>query len=623
MPDCCDVVFFPENRRVQVPPGTTLLEAARKADLYVEAQCNGAGTCGKCRVRAEGVLSPPGPAECKLLGEAVEKGIRLACRTEVSGPVRVEFESDRRFTTVEHGEKRRLTLNPGISIKALAAADTGISGIPLWERVANGYGIDPAGATTLLARLAENRSKPKDGALVGVVRNGQLLSLGPEGETRCLGIALDIGTTSMVAELVDLVTGDTLGIASGLNPQVAYGGDVLTRISYADTEKDGTSLLHSRVIEGINVLVATLSRGAGVSPDDIYEMTVAANTTMLHLLMNVSPVSMARSPYEPVFIQQMSVHGKSMGIAMAPAGRVTLMPSASAFVGSDIIAGLVATEFCHLTTTAIFIDIGTNGEIVTLNRGMLMGSSSAAGPALEGMNISCGSRAEHGAIERVEILASGEVVLKTIGDVCPTGLCGSGLIDLIAELVRNRVLEPGGRFAKKETLVPALAQRLIRLDDKPAFLVSQEGQVVLTQKDIRQVQLAKGAIAAGIALLLAEQGLTPEKVETVFVAGAFGAHLSPEALVGIGLLPEAFGNRIRFVGNTSKEGARALLVNRELDQEIRTICERLSIRELSTLPKFQDSFVRHLGFPKKWVDIPNWIPTQSNSGHDEIQSGRV
>jgi uncharacterized 2Fe-2S/4Fe-4S cluster protein (DUF4445 family) len=601
MSDRCEVVFFPENRRVRVTPGTTLLEAARKAGFHLEAQCNGAGTCGKCRVRVEGALTPPDPEEVGNLGEAVEKGIRLACRAGVCGPVRVEFESDRTFTTVEMGEKRQVTLKPGIHMVRLATADAGAAGISLWDRFANGYGIDPAGATALLSSFADTCANPKADPLVGVVRNGQLLGLGPEGEKRCLGIALDIGTTSMVAELVDLVTGETVGLSSGLNPQVAYGGDVLTRISYADTEKDGTSLLHSRVIEGINTLFTTLSRGAGVSLCDIYEMTVAANTTMLHLLMNVSPVSMAMAPYDPVFIRQMDVHGPSIGIKMAPAGRVTLMPSASAFVGADIISGLVATEFCHLKTAAVFIDIGTNGEIVTLNKGILMGSSSAAGPALEGMNISCGSRAENGAIERVAILANGEVALKTVGDASPRGLCGSGLIDLIAELVRNRVLEPGGRFAGKENLVPALAQRLIRVDDKLAFLVSREGQVILTQKDIRQVQLAKGAIAAGISLLLDEQGLTPEEVDTVFVAGAFGAHLSPESLVGIGLLPEAFGDRIRFVGNTSKEGARALLVNRGLDQEIRTICDRLTIRELSSLPEFQDRFVRHLGFPKQRV----------------------
>ncbi|MCP4117949.1 MAG: DUF4445 domain-containing protein [Desulfobacteraceae bacterium] len=613
MSDSCEVVFFPENRRVRVTIGTTLLQAAREAGFHLEAQCNGAGTCGKCRVRAEGALTPPDPDEIGTLGEEVENGIRLACRAGVCGPVRVEFESDRTFTTVEKGEKRRVTLKPGIAMVSLAPADAGKEVIPLWDRFSKGYGIDRAGAAAMLSSLAETCANPKADPLVGVVRNGQLVGLGPEGKTRCLGIALDIGTTSMVAELVDLATGESLGIASGLNPQVAYGGDVLTRINYACTEKDGASLLHSRVIEGINTLFATLSRGAGVSLSDIYEMVVAANTAMLHLLMNVSPVSMAMSPYDPVFIQQMAVHGQSIGIDMAPAGMVTLMPSASAFVGSDIISGLVATEFCHLETAAIFIDIGTNGEIVTLNRGTLMGSSSAAGPALEGMNISCGSRAENGAIERVAILATGELVLKTVGDQPPRGLCGSGLIDLIAELVRTGVLEPGGRFADKEnladkeSLAPALAARLIRVDDKPAFLVSREGGVTLTQKDIRQVQLAKGAIAAGISLLLEEQGLTPDEVETVFVAGAFGAHLRPDSLVGIGLLPEAFGERIRFVGNTSKEGARALLVNRALDREIRAICDRLTIRELSSMPEFQNRFVRLLGFPKKTM-APEAVP---------------
>lgn len=535
MHDLHEVEFLPAKIKVAVTGGTSLLEAARIAGLRPEAPCNGRGTCGKCRVLAEGNLSPPTEKELAQLSSIAGVEMRLACRAIILGPVRAELPESRSgsFLTVEEGQRKELKLKP------------------------RGY------------------------------RPG----------LESYGIALDIGTTSIVAELIDMASGQSLGVSSCLNPQTAYGGDVLTRITYAANRADGVHTLQSEVAGGINRLIENLCRTQDISTEQVLEITVAANTTMLHLLLGVNPRSLAVAPYQPVFTRETEVSPGTVRIRIAADGLVTLLPSASAFVGADIIAGLLATDFHHCKEPSLFIDIGTNGEIVAIKDGQLAGTSSAAGPALEGMNITCGCRAEQGAIEAVTISVEGTVNLKTIGSTAPTGLCGSGLIDLIAELVRTGVIEPSGRLTRKENLPPGLAGRIVSYGGQPAFLVAETNEIILTQKDIRQVQLAKGAMAAGIALLLKELDLEYSEVRRVLVAGAFGYHLKPASLTAIGLLPAALRDKISFVGNTAKEGAKAVLLNRDAAIEAGEIRRRLKIKELSFLPEFQDCFVRQLGFP--------------------------
>ena len=281
---------------------------------------------------------------------------------------------------------------------------------------------------------------------------------------------------------------------------------------------------------------------------------------------------------------------------LAPRGVVTLLPSATAFVGADIVAGLLAMNLHHYNKTALFIDIGTNGEIVLCKNGRMVGTSSAAGPALEGMNITCGCRAEKGAIEAVTITDEGMIRLEVIGDRPPIGICGSGLIDLISELVRVGVIKESGRFESKEKLTPTLASRLIDSNGQQVFSLTEGGSVYLSQKDIRQVQLAKGAIAAAISLLLNQLTIEYNEIDEVLIAGAFGFHLKPSSLTGIGLLPLVYEEKIRFIGNTAKEGAKVVLLNQDAAFEILQIGEKIEIIELSLTPEFQEYFVGSLSF---------------------------
>jgi uncharacterized 2Fe-2S/4Fe-4S cluster protein (DUF4445 family) len=595
-----EIIFLESGRQVSVADGTSLLQASRLVQLPVEAPCDGRGICGKCRIKATGVLNSPSQAEIQQLGNAVEAGVRLACQAKAYGSVQVEPLLNRRetFLTVERGQVVKRSFNPATQRVSLDLLENMDDKTTIYDGLIEKkmHHIQSEHLPSILQGLATAYNTGLY-YVEAIVRHDVMLDLRFVPGQRCLGIALDIGTTSLVAELIDLTTGESLGTHSCLNPQTVFGGDVLTRISYTVQHTDGTCKLQEKIVGGINGMIGALVESCGATYAEVYELVVAGNTTMLHLLLGIQPRSLAVAPYRPVFTHQIEVSPAVLGLRLADHGVVTILPSAAAFVGADIVAGLLAIDFHCSPVAALFIDIGTNGEIVVCKDGMLVGTSAAAGPALEGMNITCGCRAERGAIAGVSIDEDGTVGLQVIGDLAPIGICGSGLVDLAAELVRVGVIEENGRFAPKHKLIEPLAARLTEVNGQRAFLVSETGSVFLTQKDVRQVQLAKGAIAAAIALLLKEVGLPHTDIDQVLVAGAFGYHLKPASLVGIGLLPSTYENKIHFVGNTAKEGAKAVLCNQEAAVEMAEISRRIQINELSLQPEFQDYFVQSLSFP--------------------------
>ena len=582
--DQCEIRFGPTGRKHLAAAGISLLAAMRSAGLYIEAPCDGKGTCGKCRVKASGLLSAPDHQEEVHLGAELAEGFRLACKAQVEGDVQAQLPAGTdTFVALDYGEADGFTVCPPVRLFDIGFAD----------------GCRPFFAENF-PELLRDTAEFFRGDPVGhqvIVKRDKVLDWQVQAERRICGVALDIGTTGVVAELFDLADGASLGTASALNPQTEFGGDVLTRIAFADQAERGIELLRQKIVDCINRLLAELTSQDGCQLGDIYEIVAAGNTTMLHLLLGISPGSLALAPYRPVFTEQLELRPEEVKLTISPRGVVTLLPSASAFVGADITAGLLALGLHRRKQTALFIDIGTNGEIVVVKDGRMVGTSSAAGPALEGMNISCGCRAAVGAIESVAIEADGQVDVRVIGGGQPTGICGSGLIDLVAELVRCGVVEPSGRFARPERLTPGLAARVFLKDNKPAFSLVQDGSVYLTQKDVRQVQLAKGAITAAAVLLLQEAGIGFAELEEVLVAGAFGFHLRSASLVGIGLLPPECEAKIKFVGNTAKAGARAVLLNQQAGRDIVEIAKDLQIRELSLLGEFQDAYVRNLAFP--------------------------
>lgn len=537
---------------LDVQSGSTLSACIRQAGLAIETPCNCIGKCGKCRVIAIGDLYPPDPAEALLLDG--EENIRLACMARIRGDAEVQLLQEPDFLK---------TVNLGFSKEFVVCSDTvrriqpAQEGLAAFEEVVFGD---------------------------AVLETGQ--ALGP-----LLGVAIDIGTTGVSAYLVDLEQGNVLSRESCLNPQTQFGSDVLSRISYSMNHEAGSAALKKAIIEKINVLVPALIQGSSnpeASIGSVYRMTIAGNTTMLHFLTGAETASIARAPYTPVFIDRLDIPARELDVAMHPNGIITLLPSASGYVGADILAGVVATAFDEKNHPALFIDIGTNGEIVARSGGKLAATSTAAGPALEGMNISCGCRAEAGAIDSFHMDADYGFRWTTIGDKPPKGICGSGLIDLMACLVRKGLVLPSGK------LRPEVDSRIDhRLRDKKFYITED---IYLSQKDIRQIQLAKGAIAAGVVLLLDQINVPLEAVREVVIAGSFGYHLNPDSLLEIGLIPKGFQGRITFVGNSSVEGARMALLSRDALARMTELQGALSVLELSTSDRFQDVFVKELGF---------------------------
>lgn len=552
------VHFRSHDLTIDVPAGASLLEAVRRARLRLEAPCNGGGTCGKCRVR----LNPEAQGRIRrvasrnLSDEDAGQGWALLCSTLLEDDIVLDLPvfSERGLRILEDGVRADLPLSPWIS-----------------------------------KRFRQDRE-------VTEVRAGPE-RLGDEAgdtATRSFGVAVDIGSTTIVASLIDLTSGRTRGSASSLNPQALHAQDVLSRIQLASTP-EGLALLHGEVVAEIDRLIGLLASEARIPRRRIYEVVLAGNTCMLHLAANVDPEPLGRFPYQPVLRGHQYFPARSLGLAISPFGIAYAPPVVSGFVGADITAGILSVGLSGSEGVGLFIDIGTNGELVLARDGRLQATSTAAGPAFEGMNIACGMRAARGAIERVS-LEDDRVELETIDQAPAIGLCGSGLLDAVAELARHEVIGASGRFARTgDGLPPELASRLARRDGKPVFHLTPE--VFLSQGDIRQVQLAKGAVRAGIDILLRRNGLTASDVGRILIAGSFGYHLTVRSLLDIGLFPREFEGRVEYVGNSSRTGAEALLTNAPSRDALAGIVGGVETVDLVNDPDFTDAFVAAMAFP--------------------------
>lgn len=549
----------------------------------MESTCDGRGVCGKCRIVAHGNLSPPDDQEREhLVGQHVD--VRLACRAKVLGNVSVTIsDSWTQLQSVFGPQCRKVDLDS--PVKQMLLPEKG--------RDSNPY------AETLPIRITDPRVLDQiamwDGnqnPAFGVVFENELLDIRFDQEP-VLGAAVDIGTTSLSLYLFNLDTGEYLGKSSALNPQTSYGGDVITRINYCREHPDGVSVLRSELTRQLGMMLDE-ALGGERSRDQVFLMTAAGNTTMLHILAGVNPLSLALAPFRPTFLKPLVLEGERSGLPIHPLGRIILLPGASAYVGADIISGLIAIDYQSCTKSTLFIDIGTNGEIVLLEGpDRLLGTSCAMGPALEGMNISCGCRAIPGSIDSV-ILGDDKIPrFTTIGGVAPVGICGSGLVDLVAALVRSGLIAPSGAFN------PEADKRLTAQLHGDRYYLTDK--VFLSQKDIRQVQLAKSAAITGILTLLTQAGRTVADLERIIVAGSFGYHLNPESLKRIGLLPPEYAGQITFVGNSSLSGASVAMLSRATLTDMEHLASFVQVLDLSSHPAFRDYFLSHLDFPPAMV----------------------
>ena len=606
------VTFEPDGRTVDVPRGWTLLEAAQAGGIALEAPCGGQGTCGGCRILIPD--GPPEPSEAarRLLSrEELTRGLRLACQVRVRARMRVVVprETRRRDAPIlTEGTGFDVPLIPNVRKRAVhvpepSVTDQRADADRLLDALAD-EGLEDLTLPAPMLREVPRRLRSLDFHPAVTVVGREVVHLDrPTAADACYGLALDVGTTTLVGYLVNLATGEVAATASRANPQAAYGDDVIARIEYCGREKRGARTLQTLVVDAINEILAEACRRAHVRPSVVYEAAMVGNTTMNHLLLRLPVDAIARAPFVAASASAHSVSARGIGLKMHRRGRLYTAPLVAGFVGADTVGVILATGMHASDGLRLAIDIGTNGEIVLGTRERLLACSTAAGPALEGARIRCGMRAADGAIDRVDI-EDDAVTVRTIGDAPATGLCGTGLIDAVAAMVAAGVLEPTGRMRPADDpadAAPGLARRIRTADGETSFLLAEGAgrarDVLLTQRDVREMQLAKGAIAAGVGSLLEEFGASLDDVEAVLLAGAFGNYIRPDRARAVGLLPDVPLEKIRFVGNAAGAGARMLLVNRNLRHVAADVAKGVEHVELSRRPDFQTRFADAMIFP--------------------------
>ena len=607
------VRFEPAGEAGEVESGTTILEAAQGLGVGITAPCGGKGRCGRCLVTVEGECSEPSTDEKQALSvEDLESGVRLACKAQLVGDavVTVPQESQTNGSKIlseDSGQVRDFRPNAvqlSIELEQPSLDDQRSDCLRLGDTL----GIPCRSLTADLAVLRHlpNVLRSEEFRVRTVTVGSRLARVLPaSAKDRCLGAAVDIGTTTVVLHLADLETGERIGTASALNPQARHGHDLISRIEHVSASAGGLADLQSSIVRLINDLLLRAASEASVSTNDVFEVTVVGNTAMHHMFLGLDPTHLAASPYVPVAAAVIESPAGRIGLAINPAGNVYCLPLIAGFVGADTVAVLLASELTTREGPTLAIDIGTNGEVMLWSGERLLVTSCAAGPAFEGGEISHGVRAASGAIEHVT-LTDGDLQVATINADAPNGICGSGIFDVVAVMLESGAVGVMGRLADPndaEGLAPGVAARLRGENSDREFVIVPSGHaadgrdIVFTQKDLREVQLAKGAVRAAVELLCIEAGIGTEDLEEILLAGAFGNYIDPSSALRIGLLPPIARERIRGIGNAAGAGALTALLSIGKRAEAEALAEQAEHIELMARTEFQMVYADSMIFP--------------------------
>ena len=623
---CTDARDARPRRELRVASGTRILTAAHAAGVDITATCGGRGRCTSCRVKfVEGTIPPPTIMDEVQLGDdLVREGYRLSCQCAVTEPVSVQVApplDEQSFQILGAGPGVRASA-PAVVIDAGVAKELVKVTLPRDEHhqtsdlecLAAAVGIAPESiAPSVLATLPQALRDDPDGVTVTTFRPGgraggtrQVIAV-ERGDTTALkfGLAIDIGTTTVVTTLIELESGEQLASVSSLNPQSVYGGDLMSRIAFAQFNPGNLRKLHTRIVGLVNQHVAEVCRESGVLAKWIYKAVIVGNTCMHHLLLGIDPSHVGLAPYAPVMRHAATFSARDLLLKIAPEARICFLPLVAGFVGADAVAVALATRLADSDALRIAVDIGTNGEVILGSRTRLMACSAPAGPALEGAQIRHGMRGAVGAIDRVTV--DDDIHIHTIGEAPPLGICGSGLIDLLAGLLGAGAIDWTGLIAMetRDSLPPRLAARLVMHGEERQVIVTRAGEagatadIVLTQDDVRQVQLAKGAIASGIAMLQHVAGVPDDRVEELLLAGGFGNYVSIASAVRIGLIPDLPASRIRYVGNAASLGAQLCLLSEAERTRAAEVARRIEHVSLAAHPDFEEIFVNAMNFPRR------------------------
>jgi uncharacterized 2Fe-2S/4Fe-4S cluster protein (DUF4445 family) len=594
------ITFLPYKRSVTVEEGTTIAEAAQSSDIFINNLCGGEGVCGECRVRI-------------LKGDVqkTDEGFALACQTEIHDDLEVEIPPESRIEDAkimagDGGQRLLFPIKPLVrKIYLELPPPTLEDNMTDIERLSrelrrklgwHSYEISLDSLQDLSGILREHDWKVT-ATVVKDKNRYRIQKVEPLDTTnKNYGIAVDVGTTTVVVQLVHLKTGRIIDVDGTHNRQAQYGEDVISRMIFA-CDKGGMSPLHTSIVKDINMLIETLVRRNGISRDEITAAVAAGNTTMSHLLLNLTPCSIRLDPYVPTADIYPQILARDIDIRIAPQGILETLPSVASYVGGDIVAGVTSCGITEHPEVRGLIDIGTNGEIAIGNNEWLVCCSASAGPAFEGGGTRCGMRATKGAIEKVAI-QDGRVTYETIGNANPRGICGSGLIDCIYELVKNGIIGADGKFNKER-----LDTGVVYEDKIPQYVIARPEEtetnqpIVITEPDIDNLIKSKGAVYAAIRSLVNYIGTSMDQLDTLYVAGGFGNYLNISKSIAIGLLPDIPQDKIEFIGNSSLAGARMALLSEAAFEKCTSISKSMTNIELSRYQPFMDEYIAALFLP--------------------------
>jgi len=598
---------------VRVPRGVTLFDAASWNGIAIDSTCGGHGTCKKCRVRFCSAAPAPSSLDIRAYSaDEIRDGWRLACRTPAQDDADIDVPplvTRPKAATV--GVGRQVILRPAVRKRYLELAEPTLADqrTDLERVLAELSDLDPRADLHVLRDLGRTL-RAADFKVTAVVADDILIAVEPGDTTeRGYGLAFDLGTTTVVATLLDLATGTPVAVDSTLNKQQPFGADVITRISATMLDEGARDKLRDLAADTLAELAASVCGQGQVAPGEVYEVALAGNATMVHLALGIDPEPLGVAPFIMSARLLPEVMASDLGIPAHPRARAVVFPAFGAYVGGDITSGLLASGMDRDPRVRLFIDIGTNCEIVLGGRDWLLATAAPAGPAFEGAAIRCGMRAADGAIESVIIDGDGQLELTVIGGTEPKGLCGSGLVDAVTALVNSGLLDASGRFIAEgdaRRQAPALADRLTAVGQERVFVLHWSGptdcdhdpatSIYLSQRDVRELQFAKAAIATGWRILLEEAGLTEADVKQVLLAGSFGSYLNPSAAIRIGLVPDVPVRRVIAAGNVAGEGAKMALLSVRERAAALALLEEVRYVELSDRPDFNDRFIQQLGF---------------------------
>ncbi len=611
-------ISLPSGKTISSSPDASILESLKKENIYLTSSCGGKGTCGKCKIIVKsGTVTTR--SKIKLTQDEIKKGYSLACQTFPEGDVLIEIPKESmltvegRIATGKSKDLQALLRSTGAGIEPLTerivlqlpppSLNDNISDLERLKRELFSKGLGclrvPFRFLTDLAKTVRKKDWEVTLCIIHTEDCNEITNIFSDNKrTPRYGIAVDIGTTTLAAYLIDLIDGNLIDIASTYNSQIRFGDDVITRIVYA-TEHNGLRNLNKAVITDIDIFLSLFKKTHHIDSDSIDQFVIAGNTTMTHLFLGLDPSAIREEPYIPTANSFPLAFAGEIGLKINPNTPVYSFPCVASYVGGDIVSGVLAARLHKKQELSLFMDIGTNGEIVLGNSEWLVAAACSAGPCFEGSGIKHGMRATEGAIEDVRINRKTlEPEIKVIGDTVPIGICGSGMIDVVAEMFLTGILNQKGKLQQ------GVSKRIREGEDGLEFVVySQDGRdIVLTEPDIENIIRAKAAIYAGFSILLKEVGYTFDDIHKVYIAGGFGKFLDIEKAVILGMLPDVSREKFEYMGNTSITGAYLCAISRKMREEAEEIARKMTYLELSVSRSFMDEYVSALFIPHTNID---------------------